>query len=124
MLSHDAAQIDPYRLTQKLVQKASGQGLRTFDATEVIRCQHKHKELVLTTNRGHRIKTRKLVFAAGYESQQYLKEKIVTLKSTYAVASQPLDDIPSSGSIVSDLGEGATLHLFADDERLPCDAGR
>jgi glycine/D-amino acid oxidase-like deaminating enzyme len=99
LLSHDAAQIDPYRLTQKLVQKASGQGLRTFDATEVIRCQHKHKELVLTTNRGHRIKTRKLVFAAGYESQQYLKEKIVTLKSTYAVASQPLDAFPVAAQL-------------------------
>jgi glycine/D-amino acid oxidase-like deaminating enzyme len=99
LLSHDAAQIDPYRLTQKLVQKASGQGLRVFDATEVIRCQYKHKELVLTTNRGHRIKTKRLVFAAGYESQQYLKDKVVTLKSTYAVASQPLDAFPVAAQL-------------------------
>jgi glycine/D-amino acid oxidase-like deaminating enzyme len=99
LLTHDAAQIDPYRLTHKLVQKACGQGLRVFDATEVIRCQHQNEELVLATNRGHRIRTRKVVFAAGYESQQYLTEKVVTLKSTYAVASEPLDEFPAAAEL-------------------------
>jgi glycine/D-amino acid oxidase-like deaminating enzyme len=99
LLSYDAAQIDPYRLTHKLAQKASGQGLRVFAGTEVIRCQHENKGLVLTTDRGYRVTTRKVVFAAGYESQQYLKKKIVTLKSTYAFASEPLKEFPASAEL-------------------------
>jgi glycine/D-amino acid oxidase-like deaminating enzyme len=93
LLSPDAAQVDPYRLTHKLLQKACGQGLRVYEGTEVIRCQPGPTGAVLTTSRGCRVTSNRVVFAAGYESQQYLRKKIVQLKSTYALVSDPVEEL-------------------------------
>ena len=38
-----------------------------------------------------RIRGQRVVFATGYESQQYLKQNVGTLKSTFALVSEPLD---------------------------------
>jgi glycine/D-amino acid oxidase-like deaminating enzyme len=37
------------------------------------------------------IRARRIVFATGYESQKYVRQKIGGLNSTYAVASEPLE---------------------------------
>jgi glycine/D-amino acid oxidase-like deaminating enzyme len=42
------------------------------------------------TDRDFRVRARYVVFAAGYETQEYLRQKVVELKSTYALVSEPL----------------------------------
>ncbi len=93
LLTHDAADIDPYQTTYALLARASDQGLRTFDRTEVTRFDADGAGVRLLTDRGHTVSARRLVFATGYESEQYLKRRVGELVSTYAIASEPVDDI-------------------------------
>jgi glycine/D-amino acid oxidase-like deaminating enzyme len=91
LLSYDAAQLDAYRLTHRLFQKALSLGARIFDRTEMVRYEQCDAGVILTTDRGCRIRARKLVFATGYESQNYLKRRAGKLKNTYALVSEPLE---------------------------------
>jgi glycine/D-amino acid oxidase-like deaminating enzyme len=91
LLSEQAAQIDPYRFTHRLVERAQANGLRAFGRTRVVRVEPGRGQVVLQTAEGNRIKARVAVLAAGYESQEYLRRKLVKLKSTYAVATAPVE---------------------------------
>jgi glycine/D-amino acid oxidase-like deaminating enzyme len=91
LLSYDAAQMDAYRFTHGVLQKAMRAGLRVFDRTEVLNFTHNKAGVCLSTTRNGHIQTRKIVFATGYESLPYIKQKVAKLISTYALVSEPLD---------------------------------
>lgn len=88
---HDAAQVDAYALTHALLQDALTQGAQVFDKTEITGIRHEKTQVVLATNHGHSIRAKQLVIAGGYESQEYLKQKVTRLHSTYALVSEPFD---------------------------------
>jgi glycine/D-amino acid oxidase-like deaminating enzyme len=92
LLSYDAAQLDAYRLTHQLFHKATSLGARIFDRTEMVSYEQYDGGVLLTTDRGCRVRARKLVFATGYESQSYLKRRAGKLKNTYALVSEPLEE--------------------------------
>ncbi|MBA3531676.1 MAG: FAD-dependent oxidoreductase [Ardenticatenales bacterium] len=92
LLSQEAAQVDAYRLTHRLLQKASEQGTCIFDRTEVTQYEATPDGVRLTTDRGCEVWAKRVVFATGYESQQFLQQPIVDLKSTYALVSEPLTE--------------------------------
>jgi glycine/D-amino acid oxidase-like deaminating enzyme len=93
LLSAQAAQVDAYALTHALLRQAGAWGLRVFARTCAARFEPQPDgRTVVITERGHRITARKLVFAAGFESQQYLAENVAKLISTYALVSEPLGD--------------------------------
>jgi glycine/D-amino acid oxidase-like deaminating enzyme len=91
LFSYDAAQVDAYRLTHALLRAATRHGLRVYDRTAVTDYVHTDAGMLLTTDRGCRIAARKVAFAAGFEAHQYLRRKIVSFKSTYALISEPLE---------------------------------
>jgi glycine/D-amino acid oxidase-like deaminating enzyme len=91
ILSSQAAQFDPYVLTHRLLGAALTRGLRTYDRTEAMGIEPSDDGVVLRTDRGHVIAAKKVMFATGYESQLYLRKKIVDLQSTYAIVTEPLD---------------------------------
>ena len=91
ILSYGDAQVDPFRLTHRLIQAAQTQGLRVYDRCEVCKVEPAESGVVLNTGSGFRIKGRRVVFATGYESHQYLKQSVGALKSTFALISEPFD---------------------------------
>jgi glycine/D-amino acid oxidase-like deaminating enzyme len=91
ILSSQAAQFDPYLLTHQLLRAGIQQGLRAYDRTEAKEITLSDDGVVLQTDRGPVIMAKKIIFATGYESQQYLRKKIVDLQSTYAIVTEPLD---------------------------------
>ena len=91
IVSHGNARIDAYRLTHLLIQRAMRGGLRVYDRTDVLKFEHTDDGTLLETDRGVSITARKVIVAAGYESQTYLKQNVGNLNSTFAVASEPLD---------------------------------
>jgi glycine/D-amino acid oxidase-like deaminating enzyme len=93
LLSPHAAEVDVVRFVDALFAAAGAGGLRAYGHTAMVSCLP-GPEAVLHTDAGHRIKARKVVFATGYESEKYLGRKIGSLKSTYAIATAPLDDFP------------------------------
>lgn len=87
-----AAQFDPYLLTHHVLKDAISRGLRVFDRTEVTSVEPDDDGVTLRTDRGPRVRSARAVFATGFESQLYLKRKIIDLQSTYAIVTEPLED--------------------------------
>jgi glycine/D-amino acid oxidase-like deaminating enzyme len=94
LLSYQAAQVDAYCLTHQLIQTAMSWGMRVFARTHAVRFEAKADgRTMILTEQGCRVTARKVVFATGYESQQYLEQNVAKLVSTYALASEPLREI-------------------------------
>ncbi|MEZ4706360.1 MAG: FAD-binding oxidoreductase [Caldilineaceae bacterium] len=84
------AQVDPLLLTHALHQQNIKWGARVFDRTEIGQIQPHSRGVTIQTDRGCEVKAQRVVFATGYESQNYLKEQVVNLNSTYALISEPV----------------------------------
>ncbi len=91
LLSEDAAQMDAYRVAHALLRRAVSRGTRIYDRTEATKFEPIRDGVRLRTNRGATVTARKVVFATGFESQQFLTEQVVDLISTYAIISAPMD---------------------------------
>lgn len=117
--STQAAQVDPYRLTTALLRRSATRGVKVFDRTAVRRTRHlPNGGLELHTDRGATISCRTLVRATGYETEQLLQQRAVTLHSTYAFASEPIADLPEH---FPQLWESARPYLYirtTPDHRL------
>jgi glycine/D-amino acid oxidase-like deaminating enzyme len=93
LFTRDAAEVDPYRLTHALLATAAKSGLRAHDRTVVSSIDLERAgplPVRLGTDRGHHVDARRVVFATGYETEQRLRQPSVKLRSTYALASEPL----------------------------------
>jgi glycine/D-amino acid oxidase-like deaminating enzyme len=90
ILSHEAARIDPVRVTSALIERATNAGLQSFGHTQIDRYESGGRGggVTLTTNTGHRLRADHVLFATGYETPEFLKDLPVTLKSTYALAAR------------------------------------
>lgn len=93
LLSHGDAEINPYQFTQSLVHASRTGGLRAFGHTRVQDLNHDGASHVLLTETGP-IVAQHVVFATGYFAQPSLPSSVSTLRTTYAMASQPLQNIP------------------------------
>lgn len=94
ILSANDAQIDAYRLTHGLIKRAAKLGLRVYDRSEVHKIKTTKTGMLLETENGFTITAKRTVFATGYESQKYLKQRVGSLHSTYAFISEPLEPLP------------------------------
>lgn len=95
LLSDVAAVVEPFRLAHRLLADAQRRGGRVFDRTAVTLFEPLNvmgwgEGWRVVTDRGPQVKARRLVFANGYESAAMLKEKIVELRSTFALATEPV----------------------------------
>jgi glycine/D-amino acid oxidase-like deaminating enzyme len=95
LLSAKAFDVDPYHLTLRLISKSIQRGLEVFIPTQVDRCEPTSDGMTLHTADGPRIQASKVVFATGYETMDFLPRDLCRLASTYALASQPIDDFSS-----------------------------
>ncbi len=94
LFSMDGGQIDPHRLTHGLLAAGRRAGLEVCDRTEMTRLEQTRRGVRVTTQHGWTITARRAVIAAGFESKVLLKGEAGTLKSTYALISEPLPPIP------------------------------
>ena len=89
--SSQAAELDCHRLTHALLARAATSGASIFDRTLVEQYDAEAGSVCLRTDRGCKITAGHAVFATGYEAEEFLPKRIVKLKSTYSLASEPLD---------------------------------
>ena len=94
--SASGAIVDPYRLTHDLLLFCSKRGARIFDRTEIKDIKHANEKLLAITQEKQTIKANHIIHCTGYESEITLSEKIVTLKSTYALASEAFENLPEA----------------------------
>ena len=91
ILSTAGGEVDPYRLTHALLARASSRGARIFDRTEVSGYEDRQGGVRLSTSRGHPVEAERVVLALGYEIPPMLRADLVTLTSTYAIVSEPVE---------------------------------
>lgn len=120
LLSHDAAQIDAYRFTHQLLHKASGLGAQVFDRTTVTKFDQMDSAVHLSTDRNCTVRTKKVVFATGYESQQYLKQQVAKLISTFAFVSEPVkhSDVWPNGCLIWESARPYVYLRTTEDNRI------
>jgi glycine/D-amino acid oxidase-like deaminating enzyme len=94
LVSDRAAELDSHRLAHTLLGLAASRGARIFDRTLVKKYDAGSQAVRLETDRGCKVVAKHAVFATGYESQEFLPHQIVNLRSTYALASEPLEEFP------------------------------
>jgi glycine/D-amino acid oxidase-like deaminating enzyme len=94
LLSHEAGEVDPLRLTRGLLRRAMSRGARLFSRTAVARIEQTSHGPVLATVNGPSIHARRVVLAAGYETPEFLRNAPGSLHSTYVLCSRPMPQRP------------------------------
>lgn len=90
ILSEDGGSVDAFRLTHDLLHYNSKKGLAVFDKTELKKLSYENDQVKATVASGAVITAKKIVYCTGYETQNMLPDKIVKLKSTYAMVSEKI----------------------------------
>jgi len=88
--SDNAAELDALKLTYGLLKVLSRKGVTLFDGTTITNITRSKKYSTAVTENGIKIKTRHIVIAGGYESEQFLDKKFSKFNSTYAIVSEPI----------------------------------
>jgi len=97
IVSEKAASVDAYALTHQLLHySVTHHGLRVFDHTSMEEVTSDGIHSVIMTDGEYEITCKTVVYATGYETQNFLRESVATLVSTYAVVSEPLKVVPPS----------------------------
>ena len=91
ILSSQAARVDPYRLTTKLFARLQRGGGHVFDRTHVASLEAGARSVKLTTGNDCTVRAKHVVIAGGYETQQWLDQKVAKNRSSYACISDPID---------------------------------
>ena len=86
-------QVDPYRFTCHVLGEARRQGARLHNRTQVTGVTRQANHFELQTPQG-KIAAQHVVYATGYAAEQFTGKRVGRLRSTYVVASQPLETMP------------------------------
>jgi glycine/D-amino acid oxidase-like deaminating enzyme len=113
LLSPLAGELDAYRLTHKLLVEARAAGLEVYDRTRVTAYASKKDGVELRTDGGVRIRARRVVFATGYETPEFLDRRVVRLHSTFALATAPVARFDGWGENRCLIWETARPYFYA-----------
>ncbi|WP_113638568.1 NAD(P)/FAD-dependent oxidoreductase [Nubsella zeaxanthinifaciens] len=91
ILSEDGASVDAFRLTHELLMHNEKKGLQVFDKTELKKVKYLKDGVLAETDTKAQIKAKKIIYCTGYESINIIPDKIVKLKSTYAIVSERMN---------------------------------
>jgi glycine/D-amino acid oxidase-like deaminating enzyme len=88
--SEHAAEVNPLQLTLSLVAAAKARGARVFAHTSADALSETKQGVAITTSAGHRIHAQHLIIATGYETDPRTAARLLQLRSTYVIVTQPL----------------------------------
>lgn len=112
ILSALAARVDPYRLAYRLFMRLKRGGTAVHDRTRVDTIDATQRRVHLRTASGCRIEADHLVVAAGYASQQWLRESVARNRSSYAFITDPLPDGTAGALADTMVWESARPYLY------------
>lgn len=87
------AEVNPYQFALALSSHAADLGVSIFEHTEVLSHQFNKKDLIFQTEKGE-IRTKHVIYATGYGTQEFAKTKGALLERTYTIATEPIDHFP------------------------------
>lgn len=112
LLSQHAAQVDPFRMAHALLRAAAAKGVKIYDRTQVVKHEYSHGGVTLQTDRKATVSAKHMVVAAGYESGAFLDRSLVSLRSSYALVTEPVDSFPGWGEDQCLIWESARPYLY------------
>ncbi len=92
ILSDQAASVDGFKLAHDILRYNFKKGLQIFDKTEIKDVQYSSSGVTAKTDYGNAVKAKKIIYCNGFESTEIIKEKFVTLLSTYAIVGERFED--------------------------------
>jgi len=122
LFSLEAGSLDPVRTTNELIAGAIQKKCIVAAPLELMEFKENGDVVELFCSNGVVIRTRKLVFATGYESLKWIPEKVAELHSTYALTTGKIDpakllhDLPS----IWTSGHPYFYLRFTPDNRIMC----
>lgn len=86
-------ELDPWKLTQGLLQAAMKRGTRVYGHSKLTTPPQRSEMGPLTVNDRYRVTARHLLYATGYETPEQFESiaKLTSLKSTFALATPRID---------------------------------
>ena len=87
------AEVNPYQFALALASHAAELGVSIFEHTEVLSHQFNKKDLIFQTEKGE-IRTKHVIYATGYGTQEFAKTKGALLERTYTIATEPIHHFP------------------------------
>jgi glycine/D-amino acid oxidase-like deaminating enzyme len=120
LLCSGDGEIDAYRFTHGLLRDAGRHGVRIHDRTRVAEIEQTEDGVIVTTETGASVQARRVIFATGYESQQYVKQKIGSLHSTFALVTEPVEPFPNwpGRCMIWETSRPYTYFRSTDDNRV------
>lgn len=106
-----SAQVDPYELTHALLADAIHRRAHVHDRTRMTGLTTSASTVVIATDRGPSITASFVVYATGYESAGSLPPGLVSLRSTYALATEPIESSAAQARFT--MWEYADPYLYA-----------
>lgn len=94
--SNSGAVMDVYYFANDLLRYCSDKGIQIYDRTEIKNIKIKDGKTVATTQNDFTIEVEEVVHCTGYESTETIKQNIVSLKSTFALASEAYETLPKA----------------------------
>jgi glycine/D-amino acid oxidase-like deaminating enzyme len=89
ILSATAGSIDAYKLAHELIHFNAQRGMQVYDQTDIRKFNLKDKEKAsIVLDSGVEISCSKVIFCTGFETTEWLKEKVAKLFHTYASVSE------------------------------------
>lgn len=94
--SKTAAVMDPYKLANDLLHYCQKKGMQIYDRTNITSIQNQKSKSIAHTENKFTITAQHIIHCSGYESTETLTEKVVDLKSTYVIASENIEFLPTA----------------------------
>lgn len=92
--SRNDGELNPFTFTHGLIEFASNKGVSVFEHTEMVGVHSHDNAQIITVKGGHTIRAKQVIYAAGYEDMDIVKEKKARFVSTYTVTTTPVDSFP------------------------------
>ena len=91
IVSSEGGQLDVQKFTHDLIKWVHKRNDKIFDKTRASKISYLKSGVQVITDNGNKIQANHLIYANGYEAQEYLSETYGALHSTYVVASEPFE---------------------------------
>lgn len=118
--SKTAAVMDPFKLANDILNYCNQNGMQIYDRTNITSIQTPKGKCIAHTENKFTITADHVVYCSGYESTETIEEKIVDLKSTYALASEVVPELPLilKNAVIWDTSSPYYYYRATSDNRI------
>jgi len=121
LLTRQAARVDPYCLTYRLLERVKRRGGHVHDRTVLHALQPTARGVTARTESGVEVRAKHVVLAQGYANQQWLDKRVARNRSSYALITDPLHEDELGALASTMVWESARPYLYlrsTGDKRL------